>query len=129
MCSIKNIKIPLQIFFFKIVLINHFIWTQLLKNIWGNFFHRHWRFTGRQGKRGHRFYSTLPLPPSRKHLDICLPTWHVRILLRIFNCNAPYSADSNWMKVTTLLNYHLIECMIMQNLFISLPDDLILRFC
>ena len=34
------------------------------------FFHRHWRFTGQQGKGGAIFYSTLPLPPAHEHWDI-----------------------------------------------------------
>ena len=38
------------------------------------FFHRHWRLTGQQGKRGDHFlfHSTLPLPPTYRHSDIYL---------------------------------------------------------
>ena len=34
------------------------------------FLHRHWRFTGQQGKGGDLFYSTLPLPPAHQHWDV-----------------------------------------------------------
>ena len=34
-------------------------------------FHRHRRFTGLQGKGEGHFYSSLPLPPAHKHLDMC----------------------------------------------------------
>ena len=36
------------------------------------FFHLHWRLTGQQGNVGTIFYSTLQLPPARKHLGIYL---------------------------------------------------------
>ena len=36
------------------------------------FFYRHWRFTGQQWKGGVIFYSTLPLPATHAHSDICL---------------------------------------------------------
>ena len=36
------------------------------------FFHRHWQFIGQQGKGGHIFYSTLRIPLTHEHSDICL---------------------------------------------------------
>ena len=52
------------------------------------FFHRHWRFTGQQGKGGHHllFHSTTSTRSrTLKHL---FATFHVRWLSRIFNRNA-----------------------------------------
>ena len=35
------------------------------------FLHRHWKFTGHQGKEGETiFYSTVPLPPAHEYWDI-----------------------------------------------------------
>ena len=39
------------------------------------FFHRHWRFTGQQGKGGDHLLlhsTTLPIPPAHEHWDIYL---------------------------------------------------------
>ena len=36
------------------------------------FLHRHWWFTGQQGREETIFYSTLPLPPACEHSDIYL---------------------------------------------------------
>ena len=36
------------------------------------FLHRHWQFTGQQGKGGDHLLFTLPLPPAHEHSDIYL---------------------------------------------------------
>ena len=46
------------------------IWQDIF--FYKGFLHRHWRFTGQQGKGGAIFYSTLPLPLAHKHWDIYL---------------------------------------------------------
>ena len=61
------------------------------------FLHRHWRFTGQQGKRGdyllfHSITSTRSW--TFRHL---LASLHVRWLSRIFNCNAyVYQTAARW---------------------------------
>ena len=64
------------------------------------FFHRHWQFRGREGII---FYSTLSLPPTHEHSDICLQLcmcddYHVFLI-------------STLVFITLLLDeiYHLIE--------------------
>ena len=61
------------------------------------FFHRHWRFTGQQGKRGDHLLchsTTSTRPQTFRHL---FATLHVRWLSRIFNRNACiYQAATQW---------------------------------
>ena len=61
------------------------------------FFHRHWRFTGQQGKEGGHplFHSTTStLSRTLRHL---FATLHVRWLSRIFNRNAcVYQTATRW---------------------------------
>ena len=57
------------------------------------FFHRHWRFTGQQGKGGDHLLFRSTLPPAREHSDIYLQLcmW------------------DDYHIFTTLSNYHLID--------------------
>ena len=61
------------------------------------FFHRHWQFTGQQGKGGdHLLFHSTTSTCSRtlRHL---FATLHVRWLSRIFNCNACiYQTATQW---------------------------------
>ena len=91
------------------------------------FLHRHWRFTGQQGKEGdHLLFHSTTSTHSRtlRHL---FATLHVRWLSRIFNCKLVFTR--------LLLDeiYHLIELpfewLIDDAMFICLLDELILRFC
>ena len=93
------------------------------------YFHRHWRFTGQQGKGGWGtfFYSTLPLPPAHKHWDICLELcmwddYHVFLIATL-------------VFTRLLLDeiYHLtklpFDWLIDDAKFVCLLDELILGFC
>ena len=58
------------------------------------FLHRHWWFTGQQGREGTNVYSTLPLPPAHEHL---IATLYVRWLSRFLNRNAcVYQTATRW---------------------------------
>ena len=91
------------------------------------FFHRHWRFTGQQGKEGYFFYSTLPPPPTYEHWDIYLQLcmWDDYYVFLI----------TTLVFTRLLLNeiYHLIELpfdwLIDDAMFVCLLDELILGFC
>ena len=85
-------------------------------------FHRHWRFTGQQGKGGDHLllYSiTSSRSPTLRHL---FATLHVRWQSRIFDRNA-----------CAYQTYHLIELsfdwLIDDGMFVYLLDELILGFC
>ena len=91
------------------------------------FLHRHWRFTGQQGKGGdHLLFHSTTSTRSRtlRHL---FATLHVRWLSRIFNCKLVFTR--------LLLDeiYHLIELpfewLIDDAMFVCLLDELILGFC
>ena len=80
--------------------------------------HRHWRFTGQQGKGGnhHLFYSTTSTRSrTLRHL---FATLHVKWLSRIFNRNACVCQT----RFTTLSNYHLSDWLMMQCLFVYLMN-------
>ena len=92
------------------------------------FFHRHWRFTGQQGKGGDHllFHSTTPSRSwTLRHL---FATLHVRWLSHIFNRYACLP-DCYSIRFTTLSNYHLTDWLIDDALFVCLLDELILGFC
>ena len=60
------------------------------------FFHRHWQFIGQQGKGGHIFYSTLRIPLTHEHSDICLQLcmWYdyyvflISVLVIVYSINS-----------------------------------------
>ena len=84
-------------------------------------FHRHWRFTGQQGKGGgHLLFLSTTATRSRtlRHL---FATLHVRWLSRIFNRNASVYQTAT-MRFTTLSNYHLSDWLMMQCLFVYLMN-------
>ena len=91
------------------------------------FLHRHWRFTGQQGRRGSIFYSSLPLPPAHGH-------WDIYLQLCMWNDYHIFLIAS--LVFTRLLQdeiYHLIELpfewLIDDAMFVCLRDELILGFC
>ena len=100
-----------------------------------DFFHRHWRFTGQQGKgRGHfLFHYTTTSTRLRTFvcfIDIYLQhlfaTLHVRWLSRIFNRNAcVYQTATRW----DLPPYRITIWLIDDAMFVCLLDELILGFC
>ena len=101
------------------------IWQDIF--FYKGFLHRHWRFTGQQGKGGAIFYSTLPLPLAHKHWDIYLQLcmwddYHIFLITML-------------VFTRLLLNeiYHLIELpfewLIDDAMFVCLLDELILGFC
>ena len=70
------------------------------------------------GKEGTIFYSTLPLPPVHEHSDIYLQlcmwdNYHVFLIATLL-------PDWYSMRFTTLSNYHLIDWLMMQCLFVYL---------
>ena len=88
---------------FKVMIESSFAIAIIKKNIIDSvifirvFFHRHWRFTGQQGKRGGHllFHSTTSTrSQTLRHL---FATLHVRWLSRIFNRNAcVYQTATRW---------------------------------
>ena len=93
------------------------------------FLHRHWRFTGQQGKGGdHLLFHSTTSTRSRtlRHL---FATFHVRWLSRIFNRNVCVcQTATRW----DLSIYHFIELpfewLIDNAMFVCLLDELILGF-
>ena len=94
------------------------------------FFHRHWRFTWQQGKRGdHLLFHSTTSTHSRtlRHL---FATLHVRWLSRIFNCNAcVYQTATRWDLPPYWITIWLIDWLIDNGIFVYLLDELILGFC
>ena len=91
------------------------------------FLHRHWRFTGQQGREGTNVYSTLPLPPAHEHL---IATLYVRWLSRFLNRNAcVYQTATRWDLTPYWITIWLIDWLIDNAMFICLIDELILGFC
>ena len=90
------------------------------------FFHRHWRFTGQQGKgRVHLLFhsTTSTLLWTLRHL---FATLHVRWLSHIFNRNACiYQTATQW----DLPPYRITIWLIDDAMFVCLLDELILGFC
>ena len=77
------------------------------------FFHRQWRFTGQQGKRGdHLLFHPITSTSSRniRHL---LASLHVRSLSRISNRNAcVYQAASRWyLQPYRITNWLMTQCL------------------
>ena len=91
------------------------------------FFHRHWRFTGQQGKGEDHllFYSTTSTRSRTfRHLFAAL---HVRWLSRIFNRNACiYQTATRWDLPPYRITIWVIDWWC--NVFFLL-DELILGFC
>ena len=90
------------------------------------FFHRHWRFTGQQEKRGDHlsFHSTTSTRPrTLRHL---FATLHVRWLSHIFNRNACiYQTNTRW----DLPPYRITIWLIDWCCNVCLLDQVILGFC
>ena len=65
--------------------------------LYQGFLHRHWRFTGQQGKgRDHLLFHCTTSTLLRT-LRLLLATMHVRRLSHIFNCNAcVYQTATRW---------------------------------
>ena len=77
------------------------------------FFHRHWRFTGQQGKGGdHLLFHSITSTSSRniRHL---LASLHVRWLSRISNRNAcVYQAATRWyLQPYRITNWLMTQCL------------------
>ena len=104
-----------------------FIWLYRIFRVffYQVFFHRHWRFTGQQGKGGdHLLFHTTTSTRSRtlRHLFAIL---HVRWLSRIFNRNAcVYQTATQW----DLPPYRITIWLIDDAMFVCLLDELILGF-
>ena len=92
------------------------------------FFHRHWRFTGQQGKGVddtlHHLKYTLPLPPTHEPWDLYLQLymWDDYHVFLVATLCLP---DCHSMRLTTLSNYHfdwlidwLIDWLMMECLFV-----------
>ena len=76
-------------------------------------------------REGSIFYSTLPFPPFHEHLDIYLQLWMWDDYHVIFN----RTPDCYSMRITTLLDYYLVNWWWNFNFFVCLVDDLVLGFC
>ena len=94
------------------------------------FLHRHWQFTGQQGKGGREgtiFYSTLPLPPAHKHWDI-----HLQLCMWDY-CHLFLMATLVFTRLLLDEINHLIELpfewLIDDAMFVCLLDELILGIC
>ena len=93
-----------------------------------DFFHRHWRLTGQQGKGGAHFlfHSTMSTRSwTFRHL---FATWHVRWLSHIFNRTACiYQTATRWNLPPYRITIWLIDDVNL--VFVCLLDDLIVGFC
>ena len=90
------------------------------------FFHRHWRFTGQQGKGGGHLLFHSTTSTCLRTLRHLLATLHVRWLSRIFNRNAcVYHTASRW----DLPPHQITIWVIDDAMFVCLLDALILGFC
>ena len=91
------------------------------------FFHKHWQFTGQQGKEGDRLLShwtIFTFPRAFRHL---IATLHVRWLSRIFNRTACiYQTATRWDLPPYRITIWLIDDVTL--VFVCLPNDLILAF-
>ena len=91
------------------------------------FFHRHWRFTGKQGKgRGHLLFHSTTSTFSRtlRHL---FATLHERWLSRIFSRNAcVYQTATRWDLPPCWITIRLIDW---DAMFVCLVDELIPGIC
>ena len=92
------------------------------------FFHRHWQFTGQQGKGGgHVLFFSVTSTRSRTFRHLCA-TLQVRWLLYIFNRIAfNYQAAIQWDLPPYRVTLWLIDNTVLISVFIL--DDLILGFC
>ena len=94
------------------------------------FFHRHWQFTGQQGKGGdHLLFHSATSTRSRtfRHL---FATLHVRWLSHIFNRTACiYQTATRWDLPPYRITIWLIDWLIDDAMFVCLLDKLILDFC
>ena len=94
------------------------------------FFHRHWRFTGQQGKGGdHLLFHSITSTRSRtfRHL---FATLHVSWLSRISNCNTcVYQTATRWDLPPYWITIWLINWLIDDVMFACVLDDLILGLC
>ena len=65
--------------------------------LYQRFLHRHWRFTGQQGKRGDHLLFLSTTSTRSRTLRHLFATLHVRWLSRIFNRNAcVYQTATRW---------------------------------
>ena len=116
---------------FKVMIESSFAIAIIKKNIIDSvifirvFFHRHWRFTGQQGKRGGHllFHSTTAHEHWDIYLQLCMwDDYHVFLIATL-------------VFTRLLLDeiYHLIELpfdwLIDDAMFVCLLDELILGFC
>ena len=86
------------------------------------FFHRHWRFTGQQGKGGDLFLFHSTTSTRLRTLRHLFATLHVRWLLRIFNRSACiYQTATRW-DLPYRITYHLTDWLMMQCLFVYLMN-------
>ena len=82
-----------------------------------DFFHRHWEFIGQQEKGGIILlfhFNTSTCSQIARHL---FATLHVS---SIFNCNTWYLPECYSIRLTALLNYDLIDWLMIRCLFVRL---------
>ena len=87
------------------------------------FFHRHWRFTGQQGKGGHHLLFHSITSTRSRTLRHLFATLHVRWLSRLFNRNAcVYKTVTRWDFQPYQISAWLIDWLMMQCLFVYLMN-------
>ena len=98
------------------------------------FFHRHWQFTGQQGKGGddtlYHLEYTLPLPPAHEpwdlYLQLCMwNDYHVFLVATFELTRLLLDEIDHIIK----LPFWLIDWLIDDAMFVYLLDKLILSFC
>ena len=100
--------------------------TSLVFFLYRGFFHRHWRFTGQQGKGGDNLLLHSSTSTRSRTLRHLFATLHVRWLSHIFNRNAcVYQAITRWDLPPYRVTIWLIDD---DAMFVCLLDELILGF-
>ena len=93
-----------------------------------SFLHRHWKFTGQQGKGEDHLLFHSSTSTSSRTLRHLFATLHVRWLSRIFNRNTCIYQAAILDEIYDLIDLP-FEWLIHDAMFVCLLDELILGFC